>query len=724
MELAGEIVVIAAEAVQRRLRRALPASLAGRIDFRAPAFYLEDFDDATLEGERRRRVMERRYAALRGRDRPRSVVHVHVVNLNPEAMAQTGVEPFDQAVEDWRRFHDLRRRLLGEREDERMRFAAVLVAEEGDWTSALLDRVRPFHVPEDAIVPEGTRCYLMSRLLELGDARIAHARDVWPVYLGGLFAALVQFPELLKEAGLFGWRALRMRLGVPPDQLERTVGELCDAFEDALFALEDWAGWTAPPSLEAPSLEAAVAAGDPEPWHAREALHRLGLRASHAEVVLPARARADARRELLARAAIRSRVRAELGVDARPLAQLTVVDEDRERIVLHELARPLPAAQGEADAEPAQRAAQQDEAGAAGVALDRAFRTHALVARYFPLPHQRALVWLATVLAVLAPVLAGLSFLAVFLPIRTLLTAAAGAALAAGLGPAIVLVMLHRAQDRAGCAGRDGYLAPLRADLVAAWNRWLLSLRARLAAGAARHRTLHGNGLLHRAEHGVGRRARRFREHLRLVRGQRLAERTRLDALAADGLVEVRLPCGVVSEPSSGVRAEIVAGAVRRCLEQLRHRQQQDPRVGAHGYVADPVIREVVEVGIEHVEGRAMKLLYDDAERRLLDDMRADSGMAVEQAGMFRREADRISHDRNLFSVDLMDGDPLDRVRYRQGFHDWIAARGIQAGRNAVEDDGGLGVGVVAEWFAEARVRLDARGRFRVDDRLAGGSSV
>jgi hypothetical protein len=116
--------------------------------------------------------------------------------------------------------------LLQERQNEGIDFATILVTEEGDWTQERREILHDFSQSAQGSMFR-MRCYLMTRLLELGRDRVVHARDAWPMFVAGLIRHFLwedvhagpptagNRKRFFDVEGLFAWRTLLIVAGVP-----------------------------------------------------------------------------------------------------------------------------------------------------------------------------------------------------------------------------------------------------------------------------------------------------------------------------------------------------------------------------------------------------------------------------------------------------------------------------------------------------------------------------
>jgi hypothetical protein len=214
----AKMVIVSEIDALDRLRDHLP--LHG-IEMRPFNDFLVGYDRETLEGEENLRRMEALYASLRGK----LVVRLMRVNLNPEVIRVHG-DRLQQLREGWTQIESRLAELLRERQNERICFVTILITEEGDWTDARRDILESFSCSHNESC-FSMRCYLMTRLLELGHDRVIHARHAWPTFVAGLLchflwrddhAGLARDGErrrFMEVDGLFAWRTLQVVASVP-----------------------------------------------------------------------------------------------------------------------------------------------------------------------------------------------------------------------------------------------------------------------------------------------------------------------------------------------------------------------------------------------------------------------------------------------------------------------------------------------------------------------------
>jgi hypothetical protein len=189
--------------------------------------FLVAYDRDTLIGEGQLRRMEELFASLRGK----LIVRLILVDLNPETISKQG-DRLQEIADSWRCIEDRLAELLDERSNEGIDFVTILVTEQGDWTKerkTVLDRFS--QNSKDSKIR--LRCYLMTRLLELGRGRVVHAKDAWPSFVAGLIRHFLwkdSHAGMHRNAdhrrffdcdGLYAWRTLQIVAGVS----ESTVRE-------------------------------------------------------------------------------------------------------------------------------------------------------------------------------------------------------------------------------------------------------------------------------------------------------------------------------------------------------------------------------------------------------------------------------------------------------------------------------------------------------------------
>ena len=209
----SRIVIVGDPGALERLQCELPCE---GISLRPIEDFLAGYDRQTVSGEGELRRMEELYASLRGK----LIVRLMLVNLNPEVLLNQG-DRLAQLAKDWKDIELRLSELLQERSHEGIDFVTILVTEEGDWTKERKPVLEGF-----MRAPEGShykmRCYLMTRLLELGRDRVIHARDAWPVFVSGLIRHFLWKAQQLTDKdrffdveGLFAWRTLKVVAEVP-----------------------------------------------------------------------------------------------------------------------------------------------------------------------------------------------------------------------------------------------------------------------------------------------------------------------------------------------------------------------------------------------------------------------------------------------------------------------------------------------------------------------------
>ena len=246
------MVVIGEPDALTRLRRGMPPECDGLAEMRPLADFLAPYDTISIDGETRRREMERFYAGLRGR----IIVRLMAVNLNPEAVTALGESPLKRIRNDWAMIEQRLLDLLSERADEGMTFVTVLVAEEGDWTAEHRDDLLELGGQKNRkkTRTHRQRCYLMTRLLELGSNNVVHSKDAWPAYVGGLLRFLVwggdpandstRLGAMLDSDGLYAWRTLRVIAGLERQSLMSEMQLVFRKVNELLFGKDRTAVFT------------------------------------------------------------------------------------------------------------------------------------------------------------------------------------------------------------------------------------------------------------------------------------------------------------------------------------------------------------------------------------------------------------------------------------------------------------------------------------------------
>jgi hypothetical protein len=259
MELptSSRVVVIGDPTSLDHLRAALDPALVNEVTLHAPDELLAPYDRETSEGAERRRALEHLYASLRGK----ILVRLLVANLIPELAKSQSELPLTRLRKDW---DEIQRRmvdLLNEGAHDGVRFVTILITEEGDWRTEHRQDLRALAGIEqessnvdqpkritDSSTPKH-RCYLITRMLELGGSEVMHARDVWPVLVINLIRFFLDSfrrdsnYSALEDPGLFAWRTVRFVAKLDQRQvMERTRTAftefnrlLLDQSEPALF---------------------------------------------------------------------------------------------------------------------------------------------------------------------------------------------------------------------------------------------------------------------------------------------------------------------------------------------------------------------------------------------------------------------------------------------------------------------------------------------------------
>jgi hypothetical protein len=224
------IVIVGDPEALERLRGELPT--AG-IELRPIEDFLSAYDRETSSGEDQLRKMEELYASLRGK----LLVRLMLVNLNPEVVLKQG-DRLQELAEAWKCIEGRLAELLQERKDEGIDFATILVTEEGDWTQGRREILHSFSQSAEGSMFR-MRCYLMTRLLELGRDRVIHAKDAWPTFVAGLIRhflwqdghagphSTADRKRFFDVQGLYAWRTLQIVAGIPDSMVrEKTRGIL------------------------------------------------------------------------------------------------------------------------------------------------------------------------------------------------------------------------------------------------------------------------------------------------------------------------------------------------------------------------------------------------------------------------------------------------------------------------------------------------------------------
>lgn len=208
-----------------RLRPSLPDA---RFELRAIEDFLAGYSRVTLAGEEQLRAMERLYASLRGR----LIVRLMCVNLNPEELKRSG-NPFEALQNDWMEIERRLEEFLRERKNERIDFVTLLITEEGEWTGSHREWLEKLSNRDERNSCFRMRCYLMTRLLELGHKKVIHAKDVWPDFAACLLRHFLwrsvdaggsrdaQTARFFDQQGLFAWRTLRVVAKIPDKALRQ-----------------------------------------------------------------------------------------------------------------------------------------------------------------------------------------------------------------------------------------------------------------------------------------------------------------------------------------------------------------------------------------------------------------------------------------------------------------------------------------------------------------------
>ena len=240
----SRVVLIGDTPLLDRVRVELPAEVAETVVCVPPDDLLAPYDRETEVGAAQRRQLERVYASLIGR----ILVRLLVVNLIPERLKDGAESPLLKLRAQW---DEIQRRMvefLHEGSREGVRYVTVLVTEDGDWTEAqrqdLLALIGNVEEPALRLEQPGIpmhRCYLITRMLELGQGEVFHSVNVWPV----LTANLIEFLSWrvadgsmhagLADPGLFAWRTVRLVSKVDQTVLKLRTRAVLERLRGELF---------------------------------------------------------------------------------------------------------------------------------------------------------------------------------------------------------------------------------------------------------------------------------------------------------------------------------------------------------------------------------------------------------------------------------------------------------------------------------------------------------
>jgi hypothetical protein len=247
------IVIVGDPEALERLRGELPT--AG-IELRPIEDFLGAFDRETSIGEGRLRKMEELYASLRGK----LLVRLMLVNLNPEVLLKQG-DRLQELAEAWKCIEGRLAELLQERKDEGIDFATILVTEEGDWTQERREILDSFSQSAEGSMFR-MRCYLMTRLLELGRDRVVHAKDAWPTFVAGLIRhflwqdghagphSTADRKRFFDVQGLYAWRTLQIVAGIPDSMVREKTRGILNELTRKFFGERPAALFPSPLSIE------------------------------------------------------------------------------------------------------------------------------------------------------------------------------------------------------------------------------------------------------------------------------------------------------------------------------------------------------------------------------------------------------------------------------------------------------------------------------------------
>lgn len=245
------VVVIGDQTALDRLEPEFGEGVRQHIALTAPDVLLAPYDRETAKGFQQLAELERLYASLRNK----LFVRLLVVNLIPEVVSRLPKPPLEQILEDWKEIQHRKKALLNESAEDGVRYVTILVTEDGDWLmdhqealGALSGELGPSADHSSVSSAKRHRCYLMTRILELGRGEARHARDVWPVLVANLIEYLHRRSQqdnrrLLDDHGLYAWRTVRFVPDVGESVLRHRMAEaftrvnreLLEASEGPLF---------------------------------------------------------------------------------------------------------------------------------------------------------------------------------------------------------------------------------------------------------------------------------------------------------------------------------------------------------------------------------------------------------------------------------------------------------------------------------------------------------
>lgn len=674
------------------------------------------FDRSTQAGEEKLRGLERLYASLRGR----ILVRLMSINLNPEVLQRHG-NPLISLHEQWQVIGRRLDEFLREKRRERMQFVSLLITEEGEWTEEFRPFLEMLSGSPDSHSGPSMCCYLMTRLLELGQNQVLHAREIWPEFVAGLLRHIFwcgntsnkQASDFLNQVGLYAWRTTRVIAQVPETSLRAKLRDLVRLINGRLFAV-GVDGQTATPlfakpvqrgQLETSIFEAPVTNPiEGAAWNQSEQWLAL--------LEDPVRWRQATLEHALQAAGEQWKLRSDVTLDA--LRQVGQRLQDREvidspcRLFPGEL--PVPALEGlSMGTEILDQIRQKiGQVEAIGADLREWTQDHLKAAKGFVLASERLVVGLAVAMAIVYGIISVQLVIQRFLP--------------AGVFPFLHGVLL------AGCA-----VAGVAAMLLAGYltQRWrgrhakrMLARRADDWIEANRQlRQMIADSLAAARDEGAAVReavARRLLvARLKRIEWVLLSELQLSlhegsvhlkDQVASTHPLDLAVRCGTVETDMNSLIKETLSG-FRQRWEQLLGEAGDRVMISADAALT------------------ACKFLVGDLERRLRRHLAEAAVQGLRAAGQWESARTQIevamSEDQQgrLFSVDLVGGVPDMTLWYREGFEQIFGSE--TGGRhrrkvNASEmDPGSFGF-----WFAQSQLsysQVDDYGRLRFESYHGGG---
>ncbi|MEY4243686.1 MAG: hypothetical protein RLZZ245_1271, partial [Verrucomicrobiota bacterium] len=136
-----------------------------------------------------------------------------------------------------------------------------LVTEEGDWTQERREILDSFSQSAEGSMFR-MRCYLMTRLLELGRDRVVHAKDAWPTFVAGLIRhflwqdghagphSTADRKRFFDVQGLYAWRTLQIVAGIPDSMVREKTRGILNELTRKFFGERPAALFPSPLSIE------------------------------------------------------------------------------------------------------------------------------------------------------------------------------------------------------------------------------------------------------------------------------------------------------------------------------------------------------------------------------------------------------------------------------------------------------------------------------------------